>query len=133
MEAEVVSIQEASHRLNVSQDVIRRLVREGELKGYRKPGADGRSPWVVELPADGLPDEVKAYMPEEARGITAWWKAKTDRTGEVHYLYDIGIEEIECHFLCGLASDEFGSAVGHSEAERCPKCVQLAKENGLLD
>ena len=52
MDAEVVSIQQASYRLNVSQDVIRRLVREGELKGYRKPGPDGRSPWVVELPAD---------------------------------------------------------------------------------
>jgi excisionase family DNA binding protein len=127
---EKVSIQEASRRLNVPQAVIRRYAREGKLKAYREGGSQGNA-WVVELPEDGWLDEDKqAYMALDEQ-ISRWWWANKERTGQVHYVDDVGIEELQPHFLCGLESVDIGHAPDHEEEDRCPECVELATSQGL--
>lgn len=127
---EKVSIQEASRRLNVSQAVIRRYAREGKLKAYREGGAQGNA-WVVELPEEGWLDEDKQAYLELDEQISRWWWANKQKTGQVHYIDDVGIEELQPHFLCGLESVDIGYAPTHAEEDRCPECVELATEQGL--
>ena len=88
---ERVSIQEASRRLNLSQAEIRRYAREGELKAFKEGGPNGTG-WVIELPEEGWLDDAKqAYMKLEEQ-VPRWWWPNRRRTGEVHYIDDVGIE-----------------------------------------
>ena len=127
---EKVTIQEASRRLNVSQRDIREYIRKGELKAERDPSSDsGR--WMVELPEAGWEDGFKSYLNQMSDALTPWWWAFEHKRGKVHYLYNVGIEEIMPDFLCGLRGDNLWPAVGHQEEERCPNCLSLANEQGL--
>ena len=127
---ERVPIQEASLRLNVSQRTIRECIRNGELKAFRQAGPRGDQ-WVVELPEDGWLDPYKKSYLELNQQLPQWWWANEAKKGQVHYIQDLGIEEIEPVYLCGLRSENIWSATGHSEDERCPKCVETANERGL--
>jgi hypothetical protein len=128
---EWVSIQEASRRLNVSQDVIRRYAREGRLQAKREPNSNGGASWVVELPEEGWEDDFKHRVHGIAQQLTPWWWASEDRTGEVHYVDGLGVEEIEALFLCGLMTDDIWPAVGHDERQRCPECLEEVAKRGL--
>ena len=127
---ERVPIQEASLRLNVSQRTIRECIRDGELKAFRQAGPRGEQ-WVVELPEDGWLDPHKRSYLELNQRLTQWWWANEGKKGKVHYIQDLGIEEIEPVYLCGLRSENIWSATGHSEADRCPDCVKTANEREL--
>ena len=127
---EKVTIQEASRRLNVSQRDIREYIRKGELKAERDASSEsGR--WLVELPEAGWEDRFKTYLNNLSEGLSPWWRAFEHKRGKVHYLYNVGVEEIMPDFLCGLRGDNLWSAVGHLEEERCPNCLKLANEQGL--
>jgi len=128
---EWVTIQEASRRLNVSQDVIRRYAREGQLKAKREPNSNGGASWVVELPEDGWEDDFKHHIHGIAKQLTPWWRPTAAQTGLVHYLESLGIEEVEPVFLCGLTSRDIWPAVGHSMSDRCSECLQRATQEGL--
>lgn len=127
---ERVPIQEASLRLNVSQRTIRECIRDGELKAFRQAGPRGEQ-WVVELPEVGWLDPYKRSYLELNQRLTQWWWANEGKKGNVHYIQDLGIEEIEPVYLCGLRSENIWSATGHSEADRCPDCVKTANEREL--
>ena len=127
---EKVTIQEASRRLNVSQDVIRRSIREGKLVGARGGGADGRT-WLVELPEGEWLDEAKQAYIQLDRQLPHWWWPEVEKTGLVHYVESTGIEELMPAFLCGLNSESIYGANGHKEEERCPQCVAEAQKRGL--
>ena len=127
---EKVTIQEASRRLNVSQRDIRAYIRRGSLNAERGSGADsGR--WLVELPGDGWEDDFKAFLNELSQRQTPWWWAFDNRQGKVHYLLQVGIEEIMPDFLCGLRGENLYPAAGHTAADRCPDCLQIAIAQGL--
>jgi excisionase family DNA binding protein len=127
---ESVTIQEASRRLNVSQDVIRRYIREGKLQAARGGGPQGRA-WLVELPEDGwLDDDKQAYIHLDAQ-MPAWWWPEAEKTGFVHYVESTGIEELMPIFLCGLISENIWGANGHREEQRCPECAAAARSRGL--
>lgn len=130
MEAEKVTIQEASRRLNISQDLVRRYIREGTLQAARGGGPQGRT-WLVELPADGWLDAAKQSYMQLDRELPVWWWPEAEKTGQVHYVESIGIEEIIPQFLCGLVSENIYGAAGHTEAQRCLKCVAEARNRGL--
>ena len=127
---EEVTIQEASRRLNVSQDIIRRYIREGRLGARRQSGEEGRS-WVVELPDDGWQDDYKDHINNLARQLTPWWWPNPQHRGEVHYVESLGIEEVAPVYLCGLTSEDFWPAAGHSVEQRCPICVDEVRHRGL--
>ena len=127
---ERVKIQEASHRLNVSQRTIRECIRNGELKAFRETGPQGGY-WVVELPEEGWLDPHKRSYLELNQQLPQWWWANKFKTGKVHYIQDLGIEEIEPVYLCGFRSENIWSATGHSKDERCPECSETAQERGL--
>ena len=98
---EKVTIQEASRRLNVSQRDIREYIRNGRLKAERDPDSTtGR--WLVEMPEDGWEDDFKSALNNMSASQTPWWWAFREHTGKVHYLLQVGIEEIMPDFLCGL-------------------------------
>lgn len=129
---ERVSILEASRRLNLSQAVIRQHIREGRLKAER---GEGNGPsgggWLVELPEEGWEDSEKESFIRMARELSPWWWPNGEKTGEVHYVEDVGIEEIEPKFLCGLESDNIWPGDRHSESDRCVECLRLALDQGL--
>ncbi len=127
---ERVSIQEASLRLNVSQRTIRECIRNGDLKAFRQAGPRSEQ-WVVELPEDGWVDPYKKSYLELNQRLPQWWWANEAKMGKVHYIQDLGVEEIEPVYLCGLRSNNIWSAAGHSEEDRCAKCVEAANERGL--
>ena len=127
---ERVPIQEASLRLNVSQRTIRECIRNGELKAFRQAGPRGEQ-WVVELPEEGWLDRHKKSYLELNQQLPQWWWANKSNTGKVHYIQDLGIEEIEPVYLCGYRSENIYSATGHTENDRCPKCTRTAQERGL--
>ncbi|MFQ6030125.1 MAG: helix-turn-helix domain-containing protein [Dehalococcoidia bacterium] len=127
---EEVTIQEASRRLNVSQDVIRSYVREGRLKGRRQTGEEGRS-WVVELPEAGWQDDHKTHINDLAQQLTPWWWPNDTQTGLVHYVDSLGIEEVEPLFMCGLTSPDIWPAVGHTIERRCPVCIEQVTKLGM--
>ncbi len=127
---ERVSILEASRRLNIPQSTIRQHIRDGRLKAERGDGASGGG-WLVELPeADWQDLEKQAYM-KLAEELSPWWWPTHEKSGYVHYVEDIGIEEIIPQFLCGATSDNIWPADGHSEEARCPGCLRIALEQGL--
>lgn len=123
---EEVTIQEASRRLNVSQDVIRSYIREGRLPARRQTGASGRA-WLVTLPESGWQDDAKTRIGGLARQLTPWWWPNPRRQGEVHYVDSLGIEEVDPLFLCGLTSPDIWPAVGHAPEQRCPLCLAEAQ------
>ena len=127
---ERVKIQEASYRLNVSQRTIRESIRNGELKASRETGPQGEY-WVVELPDEDWLDRHKKSYLELNQRLPQWWWANKSKTGKVHYIQDLGIEEIEPIYLCGLRSENIWSATGHSKEDRCPQCIAAAQERGL--
>ena len=127
---ERVPIQEASLRLNVSQRTIRESIRLGELKAFREAGPQGER-WVVELPEDGWLDRHKKSYLDLAKQLPKWWWANEAMSGTVHYIEELGIEEIEPVYLCGLKSENIWSAKGHLEEDRCPECIQVATERSL--
>ena len=127
---ESVTIQEASVRLNVSQRTIRESIRNGALNAHRDPGPWGQR-WVVELPEDGWVESFKASLQELASSITPWWWATEAKVGFVHYVQDLGIEEIEPIYLCGLKGDNVWDASGHAHEQRCLDCLQVAKDREL--
>lgn len=127
---EKVTIQEASRRLNVSQRDIREYIRKGSLKADRDPeSATGR--WLVELPSDGWEDDFKAVLNQMSSDQTPWWWAFGHKTGRVHYLLQVGIEEIMPDFLCGLRGENLYPAAGHRPDQRCPNCLQAAVSQNL--
>lgn len=127
---EEVTIQEASRRLNVSQDIIRRYIREGKLQARRRTGAEGRA-WVVELPEAGWLDDAKTHINSLARQLTPWWWPNPRQAGEVHYVDSLGIEEVEPLFLCGITAPDIWPAADHSREQRCPVCLQEVQRRGL--
>ena len=127
---EEVSIQEASRRLNVSQEVIRSYIREGRLQARRQSGGAGRA-WLVTLPEAGWVDDAKTRIGGLAQQLTPWWWPNPRQQGEVHYVDSLGIEEVEPLFLCGLTSPDFWPAVGYSPERRCPVCLDAVREQGL--
>jgi hypothetical protein len=128
---EWVSILEASRRLNVSQDIIRRYAREGRLKARKEAAPHGGTAWVVELPEEGWEDDFRTRVHEIAGQLTPWWWPTPERSGEVHYVDGLGIEEIEALFLCGMMTDNIYPAVGHDKSLRCPECLEEVKKRGL--
>ncbi len=127
---ERVPIQEASLRLKVSQRTIRESIHNGELKAFREQGPRGQQ-WVVELPEEGWMDRHKRACLELADQLPKWWWANESSIGHVHYIEELGIEEIEPLYLCGFKSENIWSATGYSEESRCPKCVEIAVSRGL--
>ncbi|MFQ5934756.1 MAG: helix-turn-helix domain-containing protein, partial [Dehalococcoidia bacterium] len=79
---ERVTIQEASHRLNLSQAEVRDYIRKGELRAVREPGPWGQR-WMVELPEDGWVDGFKASLHNLARQMTPWWWPTEEMRGYV--------------------------------------------------
>lgn len=127
---EKLTIQEASHRLNLSQRDIRAYIRSGELKAERDAESEnGR--WLVVMPEDGFEDKFKAYLEQLDSEITRWWWANKAKRGSVHYLEATGIENVEPDYLCGQPSDNLWSSAGHSRGDRCLECLMRATELGL--
>ena len=126
---EKVTIQEASRRLNVSQREIRDYIRKGELKAARDPESEsGR--WLVELPEEGWEDRFKLFLNDMAGDQPVWWWAFESKRGKIHYLYNVGIEEIMPDFLCGLRGENLYPALSHDPDDRCPNCLRAATEQG---
>ncbi len=128
--AERVTIQEASYRLNLSQAEIRRYIREGRLQAHREGGHHGRA-WLVELPEASWLDDDKSRYHEMAQQMPVWWWPTETRSGQVHYVADVGIEETVPVFLCGLESDNIWAVTEFAEANCCPKCLRTAREQSL--
>jgi hypothetical protein len=128
---ERVSIQEASYRLNLSQAAIRQSIRDGQLKAYRQPGPSGRPTWVVELPEEGWTHATTASLIEMSEGLSPWWWPDGNRAGKIHYVEDLGIEEIIPQFLCGLISQNIWTARDLAAEDLCPDCLAVVKERGL--
>ena len=105
---ERLPIQEASLRLNVSQRTIRECIRNGELKAFRQAGPRGVQ-WVVELPEEGWLDRHKKSYLDLDQQLPHWWWPNESNTGKVHYIQDLGIEEIEPVYLCGYRSENIYS------------------------
>jgi hypothetical protein len=127
-----VTIQEASRILNVSQDVIRRDVRDGKLQASKEGGPNG-SRWMVDVPdnLDDYTDELKENIHALAQSITPWWYDNPNKRGFVHYLESLGIEEVEPFFLCGLRGNDIFPATGHETGDRCQECILEAMAQGL--
>ena len=126
-----VSIQEASRHLNVSQDVVRRSIREGALKAERQPNSSGGTSWVVELPDEGWEDDFKHHIHGIAQQVTPWWFPTKTQEGLVHYIDSLGMKEVAPLFLCGLTSEDIWPAVGHDPENRCPQCLAEVANQGL--
>ena len=127
-----VTIQEASRILNVSQDVIRKNVRDGKLQATREGGPNGNR-WMVDIPDDveDYTDDFKEGIHELARTLTPWWFDNPRREGVVHYLESLGIEEVEPFFLCGAKGEDIWPATGHETWQRCPECVLEVHDQGM--
>lgn len=127
---ERVTILEASRRLNIPQAAVRQHIRDGNLVAHREEGPRGRI-WMVELPEDDWLDTQKEQFLQLAESFSPWWFATAERDGDVHYVEDIGIEEIIPFFLCGQTSHNIWTANGHDESRRCGDCVRIAAERDL--
>lgn len=129
---EKVTIQEASYRLNLSQAEIRRYIRAGRLQAQRAGGDQGRT-WLVELPEPGWRDDDKSRYEEMSGQMPVWWWPTEAKSGYVHYVADLGIEETVPVFLCGLVSENIWTAETYTAADCCPQCLEIAQERGLPD
>jgi excisionase family DNA binding protein len=127
---ERVTIEQASLRLNVSRKTIRESIRNGELQAFRQPGPRGDQ-WFVELPEEGWQDRHKKAYLDLAQNLPKWWWANESNTGHVHYIEELGIEEIHAVYLCGFHSENIWSSTGHTVTDRCPQCVDSATSQGL--
>ena len=127
---ERVSILEASRVLNMTQATIRQYIREGKLTAVREQGPRGNI-WMVELPEEGWVDGDKERYLRLAEGLSPWWWNNAERVGDVHYVEDIGIEEIIPFFLCRLTGQNIWTSTGHTEDQRCATCLQIAISRGL--
>jgi len=127
---ERVSILEASRLLNISQASVRQHIRDGKLKAYRESSPQGNS-WMVELPDDDWIDSQKESFIQMAQQLSPWWWPNAVRTGLVHYVEDVGIEEIIPRFLCGLISENIWDASKHNADERCQECLRIALDRNL--
>ena len=127
-----VTIQEASRILNVSQDVIRKNVRDGKLTAIREGGPSGNR-WMVDIPDDPeqYSDDFKENIHALARSLTPWWYDNPNKQGVVHYLESLGIEEVEPFFLCGIKSNDIWPASGHDSRMRCAECILEVHDQGL--
>lgn len=127
-----VTIQEASRILNVSQDVIRKNIREGKLQAAREGGPSGNR-WMVDIPDDPeeYSDDFKENIRALARSLTPWWYDNPHKQGVVHYLESLGIEEVEPFFLCGVKGEDIWPATGHDPGHRCPECILEVHDQGL--
>ncbi len=128
---EEVTIQEASRRLNVSQGIIRRYVREGRLQARRQTAVEGGRAWLVALPDTGWQDEDKTHINNLAQQLTPWWWPNPNQSGDVHYVDSLGIEEVEPLFLCGFTSPDIWPTAGHAPERRCPVCLREVNRRGL--
>ena len=54
-----------------------------------------------------------------------------NKTGQVHYLENTGIENLEPDYLCGLRAENLWSSAGHTASQRCMECLMRATEQGL--
>ena len=86
---------------------------------------------MVELPGDGWEDDFKSYLNDLSAAQTPWWWAFEAKSGKVHYLLQVGIEEIMPDFLCGLRGENLYSSDGHTSDQRCPNCLRVAIEQNL--
>ncbi len=77
------------------------------------------------------PADPDAYLREQAQTVSPWWWVNKERTGKVHYVERIEIEEVFAHYLCGLISYGVWSAQRHTEVDRCPQCVAVARSRAL--
>ncbi|MDA0735295.1 MAG: helix-turn-helix domain-containing protein [Chloroflexi bacterium] len=127
---ERVSILEASRILNLSQASVRQHIRDGKLKAHRESGQQGNS-WMVELPEDGWVDSQKESFIQMAQQMSPWWWPNAARTGLVHYVADVGIEETVPVFLCGLIGENIWDASNHTEEQRCAECLRIVLEREL--
>ena len=73
----------------------------------------------------------RASLNNLSASITPWWWPTAEMSGSVHYVEDIGIEEIEPLYLCGLKGQNVWDAKNHTMEDRCPKCTDIAKEREL--
>ena len=55
-----------------------------------------------------------------AASLPKWWWANESHKGQVHYIAELGIEEIEALYLCGFRSENIWSSKGHSESDLAP-------------
>ena len=83
------------------------------------------------MPGDEWQDKFKAYLDELDASITRWWWVNQNKTGQVHYLENTGIENLEPDYLCGLRAENLGSSAGHTASQRCMECLMRATEQGL--
>ena len=127
---EEVTILEASRRLNVSQDIIRKYVREGQLKARRQSDGQGKA-WLIELPESGWQDHHKEKINGLAKQLTPWWWNNDTQSGYVHYVDSLGIEEVEPRFMCGETGPDIWPAVGHTPERRCPVCLKRVMAAGM--
>ena len=125
-----VTIQEASRRLNVSQRDIREYIRRGSLKAERDPRI-GDGPLAGGAARRRLGGRLQGVPQPNVGGQTPWWWAFGAKTGKVHYLLQVGIEEIMPDFLCGLRGENLYPADGHAPDQRCPNCLRAAIEQEL--
>jgi hypothetical protein len=86
---------------------------------------------VVELPEEGWLDRHKRAYLDLGKNLPKWWWANEQNTGHVHYIEELGIEEIEPLFLCGLKGDNIWNAANHAKEDRCPRCVERAISQDL--
>jgi len=86
---------------------------------------------MVELPEDGWIDSQKESFIRMAQQMSPWWWPDAARAGPLHYVVDVGIEEIIPRFLCGLTSENIWDASQHPGAERCSECWRIALERNL--
>lgn len=104
---ESISIREAADRLGVSHKVIRRLVSQGTLEAYKRPGSHGAE-WRVEVasllayqsgqsaPRHGSPTRVRLSAPSPSPTTTdehleadAWHSDKEFLQGQILRLTDL--------------------------------------------
>ncbi len=128
--AEWVTIRQASLRLNISERTIRECIRNGELQAERRVGPE-REYWVVQLPEAGWLDKYKRAYIQLEETLPHWWWPTAERNGNVHYIENLGIEEVMPAFLCGHHSENIWPASNHVEEDRCARCMTALKGKGL--
>ena len=60
---------------------------------------------MVALPEEGWLDRHKESYLEWGQRLPQWWWSNESKTGKVHYIQDLDVEEIESVYLYGLRSE----------------------------